>query len=81
MASLSEISIKRPVLAIVMSITIIVFGLIGYNYLGVREYPSIDPAVISVRTSYPGANSDIIESQIIYLRNIMYSKKINFRQS
>ena len=47
MASLSEISIKRPVLAIVMSITIIVFGLIGYNYLGVREYPSVDPPVVN----------------------------------
>ena len=64
MASLSEISIKRPVLAIVMSITIIVFGLIGYNYLGVREYPSVDPPVINVQTSYTGANADIIESQI-----------------
>ena len=64
MASLSEISIKRPVLAIVMSITIIVFGLIGYNYLGVREYPSVDPPVVNVQTSYTGANADIIESQI-----------------
>ena len=64
MASLSEISIKRPVLAIVMSITIIVFGLIGYNYLGIREYPSVDPPVVNVQTSYTGANADIIESQI-----------------
>jgi hydrophobe/amphiphile efflux-1 (HAE1) family protein len=64
MASLSETSIKRPVLAIVMSITIIVFGLIGYNYLGVREYPSVDPPVVNVQTSYTGANADIIESQI-----------------
>jgi multidrug efflux pump len=48
----------------VMSIVIILFGVIGYNFLGVREYPSLDPPVISVRTNYAGANSDIIESQI-----------------
>ncbi len=62
--SISTISIKRPVLAIVMNLVIILFGLIGYYFLGTREYPSIDPSIISVRTSYPGANSDIIESQI-----------------
>ncbi|RYE53098.1 MAG: efflux RND transporter permease subunit, partial [Sphingobacteriales bacterium] len=62
--SISTTSIKRPVLAIVMNLMIILFGLIGYNFLGIREYPSIDPTVVSVRTSYPGANSDIIESQI-----------------
>lgn len=62
--SISTTSIKRPVLAIVMNLVIILFGVIGYHFLGVREYPSIDPTVISVRTSYPGANSNIIESQI-----------------
>ncbi|MEE1947036.1 efflux RND transporter permease subunit [Pedobacter sp. KR3-3] len=62
--SISTTSIKRPVLAIVMNLVIILFGVIGYNFLGVREYPSIDPAIVSVRTSYPGANADIIESQI-----------------
>ncbi|RUA11818.1 MAG: AcrB/AcrD/AcrF family protein, partial [Flavobacteriia bacterium] len=62
--SLSTISIKRPVLTIVMNISIILFGIIGYTFLGVREFPSIDPAVVSVRTSYSGANADIIESQI-----------------
>lgn len=62
--SLSSISIKRPVLAIVMSLVIIIFGLIGYSRLGVREYPSIDPPVITVRTNYTGANADVIESQI-----------------
>ncbi len=62
--SLSSISIRRPVLAIVMSIVIVLFGLIGYTYLGVREYPSIDPPIISVSTSYVGANADVIESQI-----------------
>lgn len=62
--NLSTISIKRPVLTIVMNITIILFGIIGYTFLGVREFPSIDPAVVSVRTNYSGANADIIESQI-----------------
>lgn len=64
MASLSEISIKRPVLSVVMSITIIVFGIIGYSFLGIREYPSVDPPVVTVQTAYTGANADIIESQI-----------------
>jgi len=62
--SLSSLSIRRPVLAIVMSIIIILFGVIGYTYLGVREYPSIDPPIITVTTDYVGANADIIESQI-----------------
>ncbi|WP_395625644.1 efflux RND transporter permease subunit, partial [Daejeonella sp.] len=62
--SLSTTSIKRPVLAIVMNLLLVLFGIIGFNFLGVREYPSIDPPIVSVRTSYPGANSDIIESQI-----------------
>jgi multidrug efflux pump len=64
MASLSNISIDRPVLAIVMSLTIIIFGIIGFNFLGVREYPSVDPPTISVSTTYVGANAEIIESQI-----------------
>ena len=62
--NLSELSLKRPVFAIVCSILIIVFGSIGYTFLGVREYPAIDPAVISVRTSYVGASAEIIEQQI-----------------
>ncbi|MDP1746575.1 MAG: efflux RND transporter permease subunit [Bacteroidota bacterium] len=62
--NISSISINRPVLAIVMSIIIVLFGAIGYNYLGVREYPSIDPPIITVKTSYAGANADVIESQI-----------------
>jgi len=47
-----------------MNIIIVVFGLIGFNFLGVRDYPAIDPPNISVRTSYPGANADIVETQI-----------------
>ncbi|HEX4877703.1 MAG TPA: efflux RND transporter permease subunit [Chitinophagaceae bacterium] len=62
--NISELSLKRPVLAIVMNIIIVLFGVIGFKFLGVRDYPAIDPPNISVRTSYPGANSDIIETQI-----------------
>jgi multidrug efflux pump len=62
--NLSELSIKRPVLAVVCSIVIIIFGAIGYTFLGVREYPAIDPPVVNVRTSYQGANAEIIEQQI-----------------
>ncbi|MDH3269201.1 MAG: efflux RND transporter permease subunit, partial [Ignavibacteria bacterium] len=62
--SLASTSIRRPVLAIVMSITIVVFGIIGYTYLGVREFPSVDPPIITVSTNYIGANADVIESQI-----------------
>lgn len=62
--SLSTLSIKRPVLTIVMNLILILFGIIGYTFLGVREYPSIDPAQITVRTNYAGANSEIVESQI-----------------
>jgi len=62
--NISEVSLRRPVMAMVLSIIIILFGLIGFKFLGIRDYPAIDPPNISVRTSYPGANSDIIESQI-----------------
>jgi len=62
--SLSSICIKRPVLTIVINLALILFGAIGYTFLGVREFPSIDPATVSVRTSYAGANPTIIESQI-----------------
>ncbi|HRB92208.1 MAG TPA: efflux RND transporter permease subunit, partial [Chitinophagales bacterium] len=61
---LPSLSLRRPVFAIVINVIIILFGVIGYTYLGVREYPSIDPPVINVRTTYTGANADIIESQI-----------------
>jgi len=62
--NISELSIKKPVLATVMNLFIILFGVIGFTFLGVREYPAIDPPLITVRTSYTGANADIIESQI-----------------
>lgn len=62
--NISELSLRRPILAIVMNIIIVVFGIIGFKFLGVRDYPAIDPPNISVRTSYAGANADIIETQI-----------------
>lgn len=62
--SLSSISIRRPVLAIVLSLAILLFGGIGLSNLGVREYPSVDPPVISVSTNYRGANAEVVESQI-----------------
>ncbi|MDB5251914.1 MAG: acriflavin resistance protein [Flaviaesturariibacter sp.] len=62
--NISELSLRRPVLAIVLNIVIIVFGIIGFKFLGVRDYPAIDPPNINVRTSYGGANPDIIETQI-----------------
>ena len=62
--SLSTTSIKRPVFTIVINLILVLFGVIGYTFLGIREYPSIDPAIVSVRTRYAGANSDVIESQI-----------------
>ncbi|MEY3350634.1 MAG: hypothetical protein RIQ50_745 [Bacteroidota bacterium] len=62
--NLSELSIKRPVFAVVCSIVIIIFGAIGFSFLGVREYPAIDPPVVNVRASYVGANAEIIEQQV-----------------
>lgn len=62
--NISELSLKRPVLATVMNLLIILFGLVGFSFLAVRDYPAIDPPIISISTSYVGANADIIESQI-----------------
>lgn len=62
--NISELSIKRPVLATVLILIIILFGIVGYTSLGVREYPSVDNPIISVSASYPGANAEVIENQI-----------------
>lgn len=62
--SLSSLSINRPVLASVMSIVIVIFGMTGFAFLGIREYPSVDPPIVTVSTSYVGANAEVIESQI-----------------
>ncbi len=64
MSGISSISIRRPVLAVVMSLVIVIFGVIGFFFLGVREYPSVERPVITVMTSYAGANADVIDSQI-----------------
>ncbi|MFN3750138.1 MAG: efflux RND transporter permease subunit [Thiobacillus sp.] len=61
---LSDISIRRPVLATVMSLLIVLIGLISFDRLPVREYPNIDAPVVSVRTVYPGASAAVMESQI-----------------
>ena len=61
---MSDVSIRRPVLATVLNVVILIFGFIGITYLGIREFPNVDRPIISVRTSYPGANSDVIENQI-----------------
>lgn len=62
--NISSLSINRPVMATVISILILLFGIIGYSFLGVREYPSVDPPIITVTTNYIGANADVVESQI-----------------
>ena len=62
--NISEFSLKRPVFATVMNLAIILFGIVGLTFLAVRDYPAIDPPLISVSTSYTGANADIIENQV-----------------
>lgn len=62
--NISELSLKRPVMATVLNLAIILFGVVGYTFLAVRDYPAIDPAIVTVSTSYTGANPDIIESQV-----------------
>ncbi len=62
--NISEFSIKRPVFATVLNLAIILFGVVGYTFLAVRDYPAIDPAIINIRTSYTGANPDLMESQV-----------------
>ena len=61
---LSDTSVKRPVLATMLSLAIVLFGAIGYTKLSVREYPDIDPPIISVSTFLPGANPRVMESAV-----------------
>ena len=70
MANISEISIKRPVLSTVMTIILLLFGMIGYKFLGVREFPSVDNPIISVNVTYPGANAEVIMNHLMILREI-----------
>ncbi|EYF06870.1 efflux RND transporter permease subunit [Chondromyces apiculatus] len=62
--TLAEVSIRRPVLAVVLSILIVLFGLVSLAFLGIREYPAVDPPIVTVTTSYPGASPDVIDTQI-----------------
>ncbi|SMO32585.1 efflux RND transporter permease subunit [Gracilimonas mengyeensis] len=62
--SLSSLSIRRPVLATVLSLVILILGVVAFTFLGIREYPATEPPIVTVSTSYTGANADVIESQI-----------------
>ncbi len=61
---LTDISIKRPVFATVMSIVLVIFGLVVFNRIAVRELPDIDPSIVTIRTIYKGASAEIVDSQI-----------------
>jgi len=62
--TLAEVSIRRPVFTIVISLLIVLFGTVSATRLGVREYPSVDPPSISITTSYPGAAAEVMQAQI-----------------
>ena len=62
--NIASFSIKRPVFSSVLSIVIVLFGAVGFYFLGLREFPSVDPPIITVSTSYVGANADVISTQI-----------------
>ena len=64
MSAISQVSISRPVLAGVMSVLLILFGIVGYTFLGTREYPVTESPTVMVTTVYPGASADIIASQV-----------------
>ena len=64
---LSDISVKRPVLAAVASLLLVAFGIISFDRLPLRQYPDIDPAVVSVDTTYPGASASVVETRITKL--------------
>tara|TARA_R110001606_G_scaffold2374_6_gene10443 strand:+ start:883 stop:4011 length:3129 start_codon:yes stop_codon:yes gene_type:complete len=61
---LSDISVKRPVFASVLSLILIIFGLVAYNRLPLREYPDIDAPIVSIDTRYPGASANVVETRI-----------------
>ncbi len=62
--TLAETAVRRPVFATVLSLVLVIFGVVGFSFLGVREYPAVDPPVVTVTTTYPGANPDVVDSQI-----------------
>ena len=61
---LSDVSIKRPVFATVISLILVIFGLIAFGRLAVREYPDVDPPFVSISTTYRGASAEVIETQV-----------------
>ncbi len=62
--SVSQLSVRRPVLMTVMALVIVLLGLFGLSSLGIREYPNVDYPLIQVRTSYPGANAAVVEAEV-----------------
>ena len=62
--NVAEISLRRPVLALVASLILVVLGVVGFRFLGVREYPAVDPPIVTITTNYPGANPEVMDSQI-----------------
>jgi multidrug efflux pump len=64
---LSDVSVKRPVFASVVNLILLVFGIVAISFLSLREYPDIDPPIVSVNTSYPGASAEIVETRITQL--------------
>ncbi|HUH37343.1 MAG TPA: efflux RND transporter permease subunit, partial [Spongiibacteraceae bacterium] len=61
---LSDTSVRRPVLAAVLSLLLVAFGLLSFERLALREYPDIDPPVVTVQTTYPGASAAVVETKI-----------------
>ena len=61
--NVAEISLRRPVLALVASLILVVLGVVGFRFLGVREYPAVDPPIVTITTNYPGANPEVMDSQ------------------
>ena len=61
---ISDVFIKRPVFAAVVSLLLIAFGIVSYTRLSLREYPDIDPPVVSISVNYPGASASIVESRV-----------------
>ena len=64
---LSDVSVKRPVFASVINLLLIIFGIVAFTMLSLREYPDIDPPIVSVSTTYTGASANIVETRITQL--------------
>lgn len=64
---LSDVSVKRPVFATVLSLMLVAFGIMAFNQLPLREHPDTSPPAVSISTSFPGASADIIETQVTEL--------------